>query len=42
MRRVGVEEWVIHAVKAMYEAAIFRVRLNDQFSDEFKIKVGVH
>ena len=42
MRRVVVEEWVIHAVKAMYENAKSCVRVNDQFSDEVNIKVGVH
>ena len=42
MRRVGVEQWVILAIKAMYENAKSRVRLNGQFSDAFSIKVGVH
>ena len=42
MRRVGVEEWVIRAVKAMYENTKSSVYLNGQFSDEFSIKVGVH
>ena len=42
MRRVGVEEWVIRAVKAMYENANSCLRVNGQFSDELNIKVGVH
>ena len=42
MGRVGVEEWVILAVKAIYENAKSRVRLNSQFTDEFNSKVGVH
>ena len=42
MGRVGVEEWVILAVKAMYENAKSCVRLNGQFTDEFNIKVGFH
>ena len=42
MTRVGVEQWVIRAVKAMYENAKSCVCLNGQFSDEFNIKVGVH
>ena len=41
-RRVGVEEWVIRAFKAMYENAKSCVRVNGQFSDKFNIKVGVH
>ena len=42
MGRVGVEQWVILANKAMYENAKSRVRLNGQFTDEFNSKVGVH
>ena len=42
MRTVGVEEWVIHVVKAMHENAKSCVHLNSQFSDEFNTKVGVH
>ena len=42
IRRVGVEEWVIRAVKATCENAKSRVRANGQFNDEFNIKVGVH
>ena len=42
MRRVGVEEWVIRAVKVMYENAKSCVRVNGQFSDEFNIKFCVH
>ena len=42
MKIVGVEEWVIRAVKAIYENAKSCVRVNGQFSDEFNIKVGVH
>ena len=42
MRRVGVEVWVIHPIKAIYENAKSRVRVNGQFSDVFNIKVGFH
>ena len=42
MKRAGVEEWVICAINAMYENIKFCVRLNDQFSDDFNITVGVH
>ena len=42
MRRVAVEEWVILAVKGMYENAKSCVCLNGQFSDELNIKVGIH
>ena len=40
--RVGVEEWVILAVKAMHKNAKFCVRLNGQFIDKFSINVGAH
>ena len=42
MRRVGVEKWLIHAIKVMYEKAKSCVCLNCQFSDKFNIKVVVH
>ena len=42
MRRAGIKEWVMLAVKAMYENAKSCVRLNGQFSDKFNIKIGVH
>ena len=42
MRKVGVEEWVIRVVQAMYENVKSKVRLNEKFSEEFNIKVGVH
>ena len=38
----NILEWVICAVKAIYENAKSCVRLNDQFSDKFNIKVGIH
>ena len=37
MRRVRAEEWVKHAVKAMYGNAKSHVHLNGQFSEEFNI-----
>ena len=39
---LGVEEWLIRIVKATYENARSRVRINDTYSDEFEVKVGVH
>ena len=42
MRRPGVDEWVIRAVKAMYENAKSCVHVNGQFSDKFNIKVSFH
>ena len=42
MRRVGVEEWVILAVKSMPGNPKSCVHVNGSFSDEFNMKVGVH
>ena len=42
MRKLGVDEWLINIVKAMYTNSRSRVRINDGFSEEFCIKVGVH
>ena len=41
MRRFGIEEWVIPAVKALYENAKSHMRLHGQFSGKFNIKVAV-
>ena len=42
MRKLGVEEWVVNTVKAMYANAKSAVRVNSQYSAEFDVKVGVH
>ena len=40
MRKVGVEEWIVHLVQAMYNNARSRVRVGSEYSEEFE--VGVH
>ena len=42
MRNLGVEEWVVRAVQAMYVGAKSCVRVNGQYSEQFSVKVGVH
>ena len=42
MRRVGVDEWLIRTIQAMYTIAKSSVRLNGQFSSCFDVQVGVH
>ena len=42
MSRAGVEEWVILAVKAMYENTKSCVHLNGHSSEEFNPEIGVH
>ena len=42
MRKVGVEEWVVRVVQAMYRQAKSKVRVGDTYSDAFNVRVGVH
>ena len=42
LRKVGVEEWVVRVVQAMYHDARSRVRVNDSYSNSLDVKVGVH
>ena len=42
MRSVGVEEWIVKTVQAMYDTPKSRVRINGKFSEEFNVNVGVH
>ena len=38
----GPEEWIVRFVQAMYNNTRSRVRVNNTYSDEFGVKVGVH
>ena len=42
MRKVGVEEWIVHLVQAMYNNARSQVRVGCEYSEEFEVGVGVH
>ena len=42
MRKLGIDEWIIRVVQAMYANAKSSVRINGQYSSEFGVKVGVH
>ena len=42
MRKLGIEEWIVRVVQVMYEDARSRVRINNTYSDQFEVKVGVH
>ena len=42
MRKVGVEEWIVRQVQAMYNNACSRVRVGSVYSEEFEVGVGVH
>ncbi len=42
MRKLGIEEWIVRLVQAMYNGAKSRVRINNTYSETFGVKVGVH
>ena len=42
MGKVGVEEWMVHLVQAMYDNERSRVRVGSEYSEEFEVGVGVH
>ncbi|XP_035665616.1 uncharacterized protein LOC118408864, partial [Branchiostoma floridae] len=42
LRSLGVEEWAVRVIQAMYANARSRVRVNGQYSEEFGVGVGVH
>ena len=42
LRQLGVEEWLVQTVMAMYEKARTTVRTKQDSSEEFEVKVGVH
>ena len=42
MRKVGIDEWIVRLVQAMYNNAHSRVRVGSEYSEEFEVGVGVH
>ena len=42
LRKLGVEEWLIKTVQAMYTNPMSSVRVNSQYSPWFNVQVGVH
>ena len=42
MRKLGLDEWIIHVVMAMYENASSAVRINGKLGKGIPVKVGVH
>ena len=42
MRKLGVEEWLVRAVKALYKNPRSCVRVNNKLGENFDVKVGVH
>ena len=42
LRKLGVEEWIVRLVQVMYANAWSLVRVGEEYSEEFEVKVGVH
>ena len=42
LRKVGIPEWIVRVVQIMYQNARSRVRINNSYSDVFKVQVDVH
>ena len=42
LRCLGVDEWIVSVIKAMYEDATTMVRVNGRESKAFSVRVGVH
>jgi hypothetical protein len=42
LRKVGVDEWLINMIKAMYVGTTTAVKGKGGISEEFEVKVGVH
>ena len=39
LRKLGVEEWIVRLVQGMYATARSRVRVGEEYSEEFEVKV---
>ncbi|XP_014787645.1 uncharacterized protein LOC106881693 [Octopus bimaculoides] len=39
---LGIDEWLVTAVQAMYSGTISRLRVSYEYSDEFSLQVGAH
>ena len=42
LSKLGVDEWIVRLVEGMYSNARSCVRVGEGYSEEFKVKVGVH
>ena len=40
MHKLGIDKWLVHLVQSMYKDV--RSRVNDGYSEEFGVRVGVH
>ena len=42
MRKLGIDEWIVNLVQAMYNNVKSQVRVNGSYSESFGVRVGVH
>ena len=42
MHKLGIDKWLVHVVQSMYKDVGSRVRVDDGYSEEFGVCVGVH
>ena len=42
LRSLGVDEWIVTVIQAMYDGATTMVKVNGKLSKGFSVKVGVH
>jgi len=42
LRSLGVDEWLVNVIRAMYEGVTTAVKMKDGESDGFEVKVGLH
>ena len=42
MQKNGIEEWIVQFVQAFYNNTRSKVRVNNTYSDELGVKIGVH
>ena len=42
MHKLGIDKWLVHLVQSMYKDVGSRVRIDDGYSQEFGVRVGVH
>ena len=42
MYKLGIDKWLVHLVQSMYKDVGSRVRVDDGYSEELGVRVGVH
>ena len=42
LRTAGVDEWIVRIVQSMYDGPRSRIRVDDSYSDNIDVSVGVH